>query len=240
MHQTASEFWSRQGMKSPDAAFLAEPAIAALELARPLFVSAFDDAPLATETSGLVVRAFENMSDRLYEQATAMLVCLGSGWSAAAETLARTVIEGALNLCFIAAAHHEARLFAFFQQFLQEHRRQLLKWEQHEITAGGTSGTPASGRTSVPLSDIAKTLSAHDQMSEFVRELARGFGFEKLEELSKHWPRRFDKRCEQISKSGDYLTSYHRLSASTHLNAEETLRWLLGLYVAGTGRDPEC
>ena len=236
-NQTASEFWSRQGMKSPEGAFLAEPAIVALELARPLFVTALDQAPLPKETSGLVVRTFENISDRLYEQAAGMLVCLGIGSSGAAETLARTVIEGALNLCFIAAADHEARLLAFFQQFLQEHRRQLVEWQDHVIKA---AATPASGRTSPLLSDITRTLSAHDQMSEFVRKLARGFGFEKLVEMSKYWPRSFHKRCEQIGKSSDYLTSYHRLSASTHLNAEETLRWVLGFYVTGTGRDPEC
>ncbi len=37
----------------------------------------------------------------------------------------------------------------------------------------------------------------------------------------------------------DYLTSYHRLSSSSHINAEETIRWLIGTYYSVVGQDPQ-
>src|ERR1700743_3325551 len=98
MHEkTIAEFWSRHGIANPRAPFLANPAVVALDTAHHIFAEAFDTAPEPKETAGLIRCALENFSNRLYEQAAGMLVCLGSGSAAAAETLARTVIEGAFN-----------------------------------------------------------------------------------------------------------------------------------------------
>ena len=229
----ATEFWSQRGIKTPIGATLAEPAIIALENARPVFISAFDKAPLPKETSGMILRSMENFSDRLYEQAVGMLVCLGTGSAAAAETIARTVIEGSFNLLFIVSQDHEARLFAFFNQYLQEHDRKLREWQQLE------SAKPQSAGRDVVLNAIADRASVHKHLGKFVTDLATGLGFKHLTALSQHWPSSLYKRCEQIQKHGAYLTSYHRLSASSHISAEETIRWLIGYYLAATGPDPD-
>jgi hypothetical protein len=226
--ETPEAFWAHHGVSDSRGAALAEPAIAALESAHVVFATAFDQAPLPKPTSGIVLRALENLSDRIYEQAAGMLVCLGTGSAAAGETIARTVIEGAFNLLYIVSENHEIRLFAFFHQFLKEHERKLDDWQRVEATGRGR----CAERNTV-LVGIEQQRSAHTHMSDFVKSLAEGLGFLQLEELSKHWPSSLYKRCEQIDLSGQYLTSYHRLSASSHINAEETIRWLMGFYFDG-------
>ena len=233
--QTQTEFWQRNAIADqPDGAFLAEPAIIALEVARKVFVTAFDQAPLPKETSGIALRAFENLSDRVYEQAVGMLVCLGTGSGAAAETIARTVIEGSFNLLFMADQKHEHRLFAYFFKYIDEHARKLDEWQQ---------SLRGSMMQAIFVNSVIKTIQTqregHAKMREFIKKLADGLELPEPPELAKHWPSSLFKRCEQIARSSDYLTSYHRLSASSHVGAEDTIRWLFGYYLAGTGVDKD-
>ena len=230
---TVAEFWSRNGIETPRAPFLVEPAIVALDSANQVFAEAFDNAPEPKETSGMIRCALENLSNRLYEQAAGMLVCLGTGSAAAAETVARTVIEGAFNLQFIVSKDHEARLFAFFYQYLKEHARKLEEWQLLENTK---TKTPEQMEV---LKAITERVSALQGMSDFVKSLGKGLGFERAETVSQHWPSSLFKRCEQMDKAGQYLTSYHRLSSSSHINAEETIRWLFGTYYAVVGKDQQ-
>jgi len=233
MHEaTIAEFWSRHGIATPRAPFLVEPAIVALDSAHLIFAAAFGSAPETKETSGMVLCALENLSNRLYEQAAGMLVCLGTGSAAAAETVARTVIEGAFNLQFIVSKDHEARLFAFFYQYLKEHDRKLHDWQQLESAKTQTPEQIAISKA------IAEQVSAHQAMSDFVKSLGKGLGFGRVETVMQHWPSSLYKRCEQMDKAGHYLTSYHRLSASSHINAEETIRWLFGTYYSVVRQDP--
>jgi hypothetical protein len=213
---------------------LAEPAIAALETAHRIFGLAFEQTPLPKSTTGVGLRALENLSDRIYEQAVGMLVCLGTGSAAAAETIARTVIEGAFNLQFIVSQNYEHRLFAYFYQYLQEHERKLDEWQRDVNARAGRE----SERDPVlsAIKDHRQTLRG---MVSFVESLIQGLALGKPNELSKHWPNSLFKRCEQIDHSADYLTSYHRLSASSHINAEETIRWLLGYYYSAMDQNSE-
>ena len=228
-----SEFWSRHGITSPLGIALAEPAVVALEKAFAIFSASFDNAPEPKETSGMIRCALENLSNRLYEQAAGMLVCLGTGSAAAAETVARTVIEGAFNLQFIVSKNHEARLFAFFHQYLQEHDRKLRDWQQLENTR------PKTPEQTKILAAIVSRQEAQQLMADFVKGLGKGFGYDQPSTVAQYWPSSLFKRCEQMDKTGQYLTSYHRLSASSHINAEETIRWLLGIHHAVVGNDPE-
>ncbi len=202
MHEALiAEFWSRHGVTNPRAPFLAEPAIIALDSAHPVFAAAFGDAPEPKDTSGMILCALENLSNRLYEQAAGMLVCLGTGSAAAAETVARTVIEGAFNFQFIASQSHEARLFAFFCQYLKEHDRKLREWKNLE---GSKTQTPEQA---VILKGISERLSTHQKMSEFVKSLGEGLGFECSETVLQHWPSSLYKRCEQIAITSRHTTA---------------------------------
>jgi hypothetical protein len=229
MDDDDSEFWSRHGIMPPHQAIrlLTSPALRALENARTLFMPALEKAPLPKETSGLLVRAFENLLDRQYEQAAAMITCLGTDSGAAAEVLARTVIEASFNILYITAEDHEERLFAYFYKYLQEHGKQLEEWRTFEETN-------AENMTVRP--NVLEAIDAHrltvKQLNDFVVSLAEGFGFKPPTELiASHWPRSLFKRCEQSGLKGDYYTSYHRLSASTHTSAEGTIHWLFGIYM---------
>lgn len=232
MHEaTIAEFWSRHQIAAPLAPALVEPAIVALDTAHHIFAVAFENAPEPEKASGMIRCALENLSNRLYEQAAGMLVCLGTGSAAAAETIARTVIEGAFNLQFIVTKDHEARLFAFFYQYLREHGRKLRDWQQLENTKQQTPEQRAL------VNAITERMSAHEIMSGFVKSLGKGHGFERPESVAQYWPSSLYKRCEQMDKAGQYLTSYHRLSASSHINAEETIRWLFGIHYSAVGQD---
>jgi exonuclease VII large subunit len=219
---TTGEFWQRHGITKPLGASLAEPAIVALETSHEMFATAFDQAPLPKPTSEIALCALRNLSDRIYEQAVGMLVCLGTGPAAAAETVARTVIEGAFNLQFIVSQDLESRLFAFFHRYLREHGEKLDDWQREVM---GRSPNPGH---SFELKGIDDQRLVLQHLLKFVKELRSGLGLEQPEQLARYWPHSLFKRCKETRASTDYLTSYHRLSASSHLNAEETIRWLLG------------
>jgi hypothetical protein len=224
------DFWARHRISPNAASILSEPAIEALESSKQLFTEAFSKSPLPEPTSGVWLRALENLSDRLYEQAVGMLICLGTGSAAAAETIGRTIIEGAFNLLYISSQHHKERLFSYFYQYLNEHNRKLDEWQNYEKTR------PSEKNNFDILKAIEDRRQAHQAMYTFVEILREGLSLPSPESLTKHWPRSLFKRCEQIDRVVEYLTSYHRLSASSHINAEETIRWLLGYYHASNDR----
>ena len=43
------------------------------------------------------------------------------------------------------------------------------------------------------------------------------------------WPKSLFQRFQGVNREHDYYTSYHRLSSASHLAAEDTLNWLLGI-----------
>lgn len=231
--KTLNEFWSRYGISNPSpmGASLAEPAIVALEKSHEMFAMAFDQAPLPKPTSGIAICALRNLSDRVYEQSVGMLVCLGTGSAAAAETVARTVIEGAFNLQFIVSKDHESRLFAFFHCYLREHGEKLDGWQRDLMER-----SPGSGQR-FELKGIEDQRVVLQHMLKFVEDLRAGLGLDQPEQLARYWPKSLSKRCKETKSSADYLTSYHRLSASSHLNAEETIRWLLGQALTDSGQN---
>lgn len=230
--KATDEFWRCFRIEEPEGASLANPAVLALETSHEIFAAAFDQAPLPKPTSGIAICALQNLSDRIYEQAVGMLVCLGTGSAAAAETVARTVIEGSFNLHFIVSQDHEDRLFAFFHRYLREHAEKLVDWQRDE------NDRPNNQGRSLVLKGIEDQRLVLQHLLKFVEDLRTGLGLDQPEQLARHWPGSLFKRCKETKSSTDYLTSYHRLSASSHINAEETIRWMLGQALSLSGHNP--
>ena len=47
--------------------------------------------------------------------------------------------------------------------------------------------------------------------------------------MRSHWPKSLYKRFEALGLEESYYSSYHRLSGSSHITAEDTISWLISL-----------
>ena len=77
---------------------------------------------------GFRIHAFLNLMSRIYEQAQAMLVALATGSPASSEALGRIVVEGSINLMYLATLGNESTLVAFLESWVQEHNKKLIVW----------------------------------------------------------------------------------------------------------------
>lgn len=200
-----------------------EEAVEAIYSVQKALKLAFDEAPRVQDSDGFYFCAFQNLIDRIYEQAEGMLAVAAAGCLAAAETIARTVIEASFNLMFMTHSNREARLFAYFRLYLSEHERKISEWKSTVEKHADESDR------NIVLAAIKSRSQLLDGMRSFIEEIASGIGIGQTKQGE--WPTSLYKRCETIGRAGDYLTSYHRLSASSHVNAEESIRWLMGMYM---------
>lgn len=210
---------------------LTESPIRVLEAAKREFAVSFSKAPIVEPDDGLYLRALENLSDRLFELCESMLVCLATGVTAGVEPLARAVVEGSVNLAYISDSNHKERLFAFFFQYLKEHKRKLDEWGQHVRKTGEDPRT---------LSAIQSREAWRSGMFRWIDQMRSDLGVPAEEELLNRWPKSFFRRCESLGKAETYLTSYHRLSAGAHVSAEDTLGYLFGYYLAATSQNHDA
>ena len=72
----------------------------------------------ATTKDGFRIHALLNLMSRIYEHAQAMLVALATGSPASCEALGRTVVEGAVNLMYLAALGDASTLIAFLDSWV--------------------------------------------------------------------------------------------------------------------------
>lgn len=162
--------------------------------------------------------AYSNLIARIYEHADAMLVCIAVDSFASAEVLARVVVESSINLMYLSNHGLETPLLGYLERWLQSHEQTLLQWKQHEEEAKDTD-------------DIVRII---EKRIEWLSTL-RGFFETAIKELGLDhqpsndvWPRKIFKRFTAVGQNVAYYTSYHRLSSSSHVLAEDTLIWLFG------------
>jgi len=163
--------------------------------------------------------AYGNIVGRLHEQAEGMLVCIATHSYPSAEVLARVVLEGSVNLSFQVKHRLEAPLVAYFKKWLESHQRTLEAWKKHETELQDPDGT---------VRIIEARLEWLGQLGAFLDSLIQELN---LDDGGSHnaWPGKIFKRFEDIGAKGTYFTSYHRLSSSSHVLAEDTLLYLQGL-----------
>lgn len=166
---------------------------------------------------GFLVHASLNIMGRIYEQASGMLCCISTKCAPSSEALARVVVESSINLIFKSKNGIEKPLLAYFDAWLMEHERKLKEWRKY------AESTPEKDIV-VPMID--ERLGLVSGYVKFLESIVSTFGMEKAP-VRDVWPKSLFKRFDSIGRKSDYYTSYHRLSSSSHVAAEDTISYLL-------------
>lgn len=165
------------------------------------------------------IHCLRNLLGRVFEHSEAMLVAISTGSPASGEALARIVVEGSLNVMYLATLGTPSTLIQFFRSWLNEHERKLAEWKQtiqDEIYADKVTAM------------IDERSSVIRDLCIFVDEIERQYSIEPTEKNTE-WPKSLFNRFEAMGRKTDYYESYHRLSGASHLTGEDTLLWLVSL-----------
>lgn len=176
----------------------------------------------ATGDTGFYLRIAENTVGRLYDVSASMVSCLACGTTGGVESLARVVIEASWTTRFIMGGDYKKRMFAYLFQYTREHPRKLNEWRQFVENT--------RPEDEVTLSSIEGRRLYIEGMHDFINKIRTEVGQPEIEELLKHWTKSLFVRCEQLGNQEKYYTHYHRLSADSHHNAEQTISYLKGYF----------
>lgn len=171
-------------------------------------------------SAGFRIHVLLNLLGRVFEHAQAMLVSLGTGSPASAEALGRIVVEGSVNIMYLATLGDSGTLIQFFRLWLVEHERKLAEWQQR---------VQAEEHATAVLAMIEERRQLVTSLQEFVSQNELECAIESS--ASAAWPKSLYKRFEALQRETDYYTSYHRLSGVSHMTGEDTLTWLMSLNV---------
>ena len=157
-----------------------------------------------------------NLLHRAFEHLEASIVALVTGSSASSEALSRVTMELSVTISYILAGPREARLVAFFQNYMDGEQKRLKNWA-HSVEA-----MPVAER------GVHEHAIEHRRVGvkemEHVLELLKREIADSGSILDKHtWPNVAD-RFEALGEAVAYRTVYSRMSSQIHSDAEETIR----------------
>jgi len=168
---------------------------------------------------GFVVQAHLNLLGRLFEQASGMLVCITTKSYTSAEALGRVVVEGAINFMYLSIHAHDKTLVAYIESWLNEHQRKLKEFIDNYSLVEAAAEAVSGMRQRHAAIELQRTV-----FEQMITDL-------RLDRVAPRdaWPKSLFQRFQGVNREHDYYTSYHRLSSASHLAAEDTLNWLLGI-----------
>ena len=171
------------------------------------------------DAAGFRIRSLHNMLARVFEHAQAMLVALVTGSDASSEALARIVVEGSINIMYLATLGDAATLVQVFRLWVKEHDRKLSEWSSE------VEGEIYARSVRAMIEERRKVVVALDR---FIAQVETQCSFSATA-TSPEWPKAIFKRFEALGRQTDYYQSYHRLSGASHVTAEDTLMWMFAL-----------
>lgn len=216
MHKNIDDF--RATFKIDAAVDLSEiaPLIEAVSDAqREAYAAAFGvDWP--TPAVGLRAQSLINLLSRTFEHAQAMLVARVTGSPASSEVLGRTVIEGSINVSYLASKGNGGMLLNFLQSWVTEHKKKLMDWRQ--LIAGHAPD------------EVLKRIDRRREMlgplTDYIDGVEAYCGL-AAERASSPWPKQLLQRFQALGREQDYFECYHRLSGACHLTGEDTINYLI-------------
>lgn len=171
------------------------------------------------QSAGFRIHALINLLGRVFEHTQAMLVAIATGSPSSAEALARIVVEGSVNVMYLAALGNSGTLLRFFRSWLGEHDRKLSEWKQK------IQGEEFAERVSAMIEARRQVVGTLEGYLRAVESQCAIDGSSPGAE----WPKSLFKRFEALGRETDYYESYHRLSGASHLTGEDTVTWLISL-----------
>lgn len=169
-----------------------------------------------TPAVGFRAQTLFNLLSRTYEHAQAMLVASVTGSPASSEVLGRTVIEGAINVTYLAAKGNPGMLLNFLHSWVSEHNKKLTDWRQ---LIAGRASPETLDRIDIRQS-LLGSLTTYLEGAEAYCGLAS-------ERSGSPWPKQLLQRFQALGREEDYFECYHRLSGACHLTGEDTINYLI-------------
>ncbi len=210
----------RKDFKIDSKADLSNVAVAvdAIYCAIEIATSHLGDFDPSNNSTGFRIHTFINLLGRIFEHAQAMLVAISTGSPASAEALARIVVEGSINVIYLADHGDSGTLIQFFRSWTNEHEKKLADW-MHKI-----QGKEYAERVSFMIEERRDLVAG---LKEIIMNIETQCDIDLPN--SPEWPKSLFKRFELLGRETDYYESYHRLSGASHITAEDTLTWLISL-----------
>jgi|GEM_PF-6965294 len=159
-----------------------------------------------------------NLLSRTYEHAQAMLVASVTGSPASSEILGRTVIEGSINVTYLAAKGNPGMLLNFLHSWVSEHSKKLTDWRR----------LVADQALPEVLDRIDSRRSLLGPLTAYLEGVEAHCGL-TAERSSSPWPKQLLQRFQALGLESAYFECYHRLSGACHLTSEDTINYLLSL-----------
>ena len=194
-------------------------AVEAIYQANEIAVSFLGEIDPQENRSGFRIHSLLNLLGRIFEHAQAMLVALATRSPASSEALARIVVEGSVNVAYLAVKGNAATLIHFFRAWLREHERKLSEWKIEIANA------PYCAKVTSMIDERQQLVIG---LATYVDRVEEHCSLKNVQDVP-DWPKSLFRRFEALGRQTDYYESYHRLSGSSHISGEDTLTWLLAL-----------
>lgn len=176
--------------------------------------------------TGLRIHTLLNLLGRVFEHAQAMLVSISTGSPASSEALARIVVEGSVNVMYLATLGDSSTLMLFFRTWLEEHDRKLSEWKQK------IQGKEYATKVSAMIEERRQVVTT---LGDYVNQIETQCSID-TSVAKPDWPKSLFKRFEALGRETDYYECYHRLSGASHITGEDTLTWLICLEMSNEQR----
>lgn len=156
--------------------------------------------------------------NRIHEQLSGSLISICTKNHASSEILSRTAIESAVSVLYFFKDDTESKVLVWLKKYIEEDKRHIQDWEK-------------SLKTQDEQQIHAPRILARRESSQFKEKFVDQYIYEIKQILqiddSLRLPQKIFKKFQDIGEETTYHTVYTRLSAMTHLNAEDTISYMI-------------
>lgn len=156
--------------------------------------------------------------NRIHEQLSGSLISICTKNHASSEILSRTAIESAVNVLYFFKDDTESKVLAWLKKYIEEDKQHIQDWDQSLKTQDEQQIHAPRIKARRESSQI-KEKFIHQYISEIKQIL-------QIDD-SLRLPQKIFKKFKDIGEETTYHTVYTRLSAMTHLNAEDTISYMI-------------
>jgi hypothetical protein len=165
-------------------------------------------------TVGIVLQ----LTERIYEQIVGGISCVSTKNHASSEVLSRTAIESSVNILLMLKNDTESKVLTWLKKYVNDDINHINNWED---------SLKNNQEKEIHLPKIKVRRELNTIKKEFVDTYIQQI--KEVLEIDDNYilPRKYSKRFEDIGEEITYHTVYTRLSATTHLNAEDTVSYMM-------------
>ncbi|HEX5329027.1 DUF5677 domain-containing protein [Sulfuricurvum sp.] len=156
--------------------------------------------------------------NRIYEQINGGISCICTKNHASSEVLSRTAIESSVNVLFFLKDETDSKVFSWLKKYIDEDMEHISDWEKSLTTQEEKDVHLPRIQTRRMLNEYKK-----DFVQEYIEQVKNILNIDENFFL----PKKILKRFQEVGHETTYHTVYTRLSATTHLNAEDTISYMM-------------